>query len=102
MSDVTLIVIAGVITFASRLIFLVRPIEPPTGRVAAFLDVFPLALFIALATAGLVAPDGRPELTPALFAAAGGVVGAAVFRRSLWGVIMTGAVFYLAAGWVFG
>lgn len=102
MSDLTLIVIAGVITFASRLIFLVRPIEPPTGRLARFLDVFPLALFLSLATVGLVAPEGRPEFTTALFAAAGGVLGAVVFRRSLWGVIGTGAVAYALAEWLLG
>lgn len=102
MSDVALIVVAGVITFASRLVFLVRPVEPPVGRLAVFLDVFPLALFVSLAAVGLIAPDGRPELTTALFAAVGGVVGAALFRRSLWGVIATGAVAYTLAEWLLG
>ena len=96
MSDLALILAVAVITFASRVVFLARPRTEPGGRVGRFLEVFPVALFVALATIGLAAPDGQPEVTVSLAAAAGGIVGGAVFRRSLWGVIAVGAVsFYI-------
>ena len=40
-------------------------------RIGRFLDVFPVALFVAIAVNGLVAPVGSPELTANLFAGAG-------------------------------
>jgi hypothetical protein len=44
----------------------------------------------------MVAPDGPLAITPALAAAAGGVLGAILFRRNLWGVLGVGAgLFYL-------
>jgi branched-subunit amino acid transport protein len=64
--------------------------------VGRFLDVFPLALFIAIATSGLVAPEGTPAITPGLAAAAGGIVGGILFKRSLLGVLAVGAAaFYM-------
>jgi branched-subunit amino acid transport protein len=64
--------------------------------VGRFLDVFPLALFIAIATSGLVAPEGTPATTPGLAAAAGGIVGGILFKRSLLGVLAVGAAaFYM-------
>jgi hypothetical protein len=56
--------------------------------------VFPLALFIVIATSGLAAPAGEPAVTPALAAAVGGVAGGIVFRRNLWGVLGMGAIFF--------
>jgi branched-subunit amino acid transport protein len=95
-SDLALVLVVGVITFGSRLAFLIRPRPVPEGLVGRFLDVFPLALFMAIATAGLVAPEGTPALTPGLAAAAGGIAGGIVFKRSLLGVLAVGAVaFYL-------
>ncbi len=92
MSDLALVVVVGLITFASRVVLMVRP-QPVWGtRVSRFLEVFPLALFMAIATAALVAPDGRPAVTPALAAAGGGVLGAVVFKKSLLGVLVVGAV----------
>jgi branched-subunit amino acid transport protein len=97
MSDLALVLGVAAITFATRVAFLVKPRSAPAGRVGRFLEVFPLALFIAIATNGLIAPAGTPELTANLAAAAGGVVGGIVFRRSLWGVLGVGAAcFYLA------
>lgn len=96
MSDLALIVAVAAITFATRVAFLVRPRSAPEGLVGRFLDVFPLALFVAIATEALVAPAGSPEVTPALAAAAGGIVGAALFRRALWGVLAVGAVAFYA------
>jgi branched-subunit amino acid transport protein len=96
MSDVVLVLMVAAITFATRIAFLIRPRPAPEGALGRFLDVFPLALFLAIATTGLAAPNASPEVTPALAAAAGGVVGAILFRRSLWGVMVVGALaFYL-------
>jgi branched-subunit amino acid transport protein len=97
MSDLALVVGVAAITFASRVAFLLRPRAAPGGRVGRFLEVFPLALFIAIATSGFVAPLGTPELTTNIAAVIGGMAGGIVFRRSLWGVLGVGAAcFYLA------
>lgn len=96
MSDLVLILLVAAITFATRVAFLIRPRPAPGGFVGRFLDVFPLALFVAIATDALLAPEGSPEVSPALAAAVGGVLGAGVFRRALLGVLVTGAaVFYV-------
>jgi len=96
MSDVVLILAVAAVTFASRVAFLIRPRPVPEGLVGKFLNVFPLALFIAIAAQGLLAPNGRPEITPALAALAGGIVGGILFKRNLWGVLICGAaLFYL-------
>jgi branched-subunit amino acid transport protein len=95
-SDLALVLVVGVITFGSRLAFLISPRPVSEGLVGRFLDVFPLALFMAIATAGLVAPEGTPAITPGLAAAAGGIVGGIVFKRSLLGVLAVGAAaFYV-------
>jgi len=102
MSDLLLIVAVAAITYASRVAFLLRPRPSPGGLVGRFLDVFPLALFTAIATAGLVAPSGAIEATPGLAAAAGGVIGAVAFRRSLWGVLAVGSVLFYATRSIWG
>ena len=102
MSDLWLIVAVASITYASRVAFLLRPRPVPGGLVGRFLDVFPLALFMAIATAGLAAPSGVVEATPGLAAAAGGALGAVVFRRSLWGVLAVGSVVFYAARCLWG
>ena len=94
MRDLGLVIAVAVITYATRLTFMLRPRPAPQGALGRFLDVFPLALFVSLAATGLVAPDGRPDLTPALAAAAGGVLGGVIFKRNLWGVLITGSVFF--------
>lgn len=97
MSDLAVVLGVAVITFATRVSFLISPREAPSGRLGRFLDVFPVALFVAIAVNGLVAPMGSPELAANLFAVVGALVGGVVFRRSVWGVFMLGAVcFYLA------
>jgi branched-subunit amino acid transport protein len=93
-TDLTLILLVAVITFGSRVVFLARRHPVPEGVIGRFLEVFPLALFIALATSGLAAPEGSLAVTPALGGAVGGVVGAAVTRRSLVGTILIGAGAY--------
>ncbi|MGH8913746.1 MAG: AzlD domain-containing protein [Acidimicrobiia bacterium] len=96
MSDLTLVLAVAVITFATRIVFMIRPRPVPGGPLGRFLEAFPLALFMVIAASGVAAPEGTMEITPALAGAAGGVVGAIVFRRSLWGVLALGAVaFYV-------
>lgn len=96
MSDLILVLAVAAITYATRLAFLLRPRPVPDGALGRFLEVFPLALFIVIATSGLAAPEGDPAVTPALAAAAGGVIGGVLFRRNLWGVLLVGALtFYL-------
>jgi branched-subunit amino acid transport protein len=96
-TDLYLILAVAAITFASRVAFLLKPRSVPAGLVGRFLDVFPLALFIAIAAQGLLAPNGTPEVTPALAGLVGGVLGGIVFKRNLWGVLASGALlFYLA------
>jgi branched-subunit amino acid transport protein len=96
MSELLLVLAVAAVTFATRVAFLIRPRPVPHGLVGKFLDVFPLALFVAIAAQGLLAPNGRPEITPAVAALAGGIMGGIVFKRNLWGVLALGAVsFYL-------
>lgn len=96
MSDLILVLVVAAITYATRLAFLIRPRPVPAGALGRFLEVFPLALFVVIASSGVVAPNGSPEVTPALAGAAGGIVGGILFRRKLWGVLGLGAVvFYL-------
>jgi len=96
-NDLTLILLVAAVTFGSRVAFLARHRSVPEGIVGRFLEVFPLALFIALATTGLTAPEGVLAVTPALGGAVGGVVGAIVTRRSLVGTILIGAAGYWLA-----
>jgi uncharacterized membrane protein len=81
----------AVVTYLCRASFLVLPGLPePRGLWSRF-------LFVSLATIGFVAPQGIPAVTPGLAAAAGGVIGAAVTRRSLIGTIAIGAAAYWVA-----
>jgi len=96
-SDLALVVAVAVITYATRLSFMLRPRPAPEGRLGRFLEVFPLALFLAIAATGLAAPEGTPAVSPALAAALGGILGAIIFRRNLWGVLGVGAAFFYLA-----
>jgi branched-subunit amino acid transport protein len=99
MSDLVLVILMAVITFASRASFLIWRRPAPAGPWGRFLETFPLALFIAIATLGLAAPDGDPEAGIGLVAAAGGVAGAALTKRSLLGVLIIGGAVYWVARW---
>ncbi len=59
-SELALFSAVALITFASRAAFMVKPrtVRSDSGPVA----VFPLALFVGLATIGAVAPEGSLEL----------------------------------------
>lgn len=96
MNDLALIGAMAAITYASRATFLLWPRSIPEGFLGRFLELFPMALFVAIATLGLAAPEGEIEATIALVAAAGGLLGAVVTRRSFLGVAGMGIV----AWWV--
>ena len=102
MSHLLLIGLVAAVTLASRLSFMLR--RPPEGSVKdnRFLEVFPAALFTALAVHGFVAPAGDLDLGPAIAGGIAGVAGAAVFKRSILGVIGLGLIGYWAARWLGG
>jgi len=101
-SHLMLIVLAAVITFASRLSFMVRPLPDARVKESRFLEVFPTALFVALAVNGFVAPEGTLDFGPALAAGLGGVAGAFLFKRSILGVVGVGLVGYWIARLIWG
>ena len=102
MSHFILIVLAAVITFASRLSFMLRPLPDAWVRESRFLEVFPTALFVALAVNGLVAPEGTLDFGPALAAGFGGVAGGFLFKRSILGVVGVGLLGYCIARLIWG
>ena len=102
MSHLGLIVLAAIITFASRISFMIRPLPGTRADENRFLEVFPTALFLALAVNGLMAPEGTLDLSPAAAAGVGGLAGAFVFRRSVLGTAAVGLVAYWIARSVWG
>jgi branched-subunit amino acid transport protein len=102
MSHLGLIVLAAIITFASRISFMIRPLQDTRVKESRFLEVFPTALFVALAITGFAAPDGNLDLSPAAAAGIGGVAGAVIFRRSVLGVAAMGLLAYWVARWIWG
>ena len=102
MSSVVLIVLAAVITFMSRLSFMLRPLPDARVKESRFLEVFPTALFVALAVNGFVAPEGTLDLGPAVAAGIGGMAGAFIFRRSILGVVVVGLAGYWFARLIWG
>jgi branched-subunit amino acid transport protein len=94
---VVTVVAAGLITFASRALFLLRPAPAFGGWVGRFLDVFPLALFVSLAVAQAVAPDGNFEMGPGIVGLAAGTV-TAVFTRRIVLIMLIGWVAAVLAG----
>ncbi len=102
MSHVILIVLAAVITFASRLSFMLRPLSDSRVRESRFLEVFPAALFVALAVNGFVAPEGTLDLGPAVAAGIGGSAGASLFKRSILGVVGVGLIGYWVSRLIWG
>ncbi|HJU82194.1 MAG TPA: AzlD domain-containing protein [Acidimicrobiia bacterium] len=92
MTHLPLILAVAVITFSSRYFFFAhRAIK--LGR---FLDVFAVALFVAIGTQDLIGRGGEAS-GPNLAAFGGAVVGGLLFRRSMLGVVITGLSFYWAA-----
>lgn len=96
MTNTLLIVAAATITFASRAFFLVKSVNSDKVRDSAFLDAFPLALFMVIATVGLAAPEGSIGITPALWAGLGGAAAGYLFKKSILAVVIVGfAVYWL-------
>ena len=99
MSNLGIVLAVAAITFISRISFLARPVSRPLNN--RFLEVFPVALFVALAGRDLLAPEGTLGASPFLAAALGAIVGGFVFRRSMLGVVGVGLAFYWAARLLF-
>jgi branched-subunit amino acid transport protein len=97
MSHLLLILLVAGITFATRASFMLKITPSRRIQESRFLEVFPITLFIALASRDLMAPGGEVAITPALAAAAGGIIGGLVFRRSILGVVGTGLALYWLA-----
>lgn len=86
---VATVVAMGVVTYASRALFLFRAPPRLSGYVGRFLDLFPLTLFVCLAATGLLAPDGHLAFGPGVAALVVGAV--AVWRRApVWAVMLAG------------
>jgi branched-subunit amino acid transport protein len=102
MSHFLLIVLAAAITAASRLSFMIRPLPNTRIKESRFLEVFPTALFVALAVNGFASPAGSLDLGPAIAGGLGGVAGAMIFKRSILGVVGVGLVGYWAARLLWG
>ena len=97
-----LVVAMGTITYGSRVVLLARSGHALEGRIDAFLERFPLALFIALATATLLVPDADVEPALGYTAFAGAVVGGILIRRSLAGILIIGGAAYWLARLISG
>ncbi len=102
MNDTLLVMVMGAITYGSRVVLLARSGQAVEGRIDAFLERFPLALFIALATATLLVPDADVEPALGYAAFAGAVAGSILIRRSLGGVLMIGGAAYWMARLITG
>ena len=63
MTDLLVVLAMAAVTYGCRVVFLARPGRAPSGRLALFLERFPLALFVALAASTLLVPGetGRPR-----------------------------------------
>ncbi len=94
MSDALLVVAMGVITYGSRVALLARSGRTFEGKMDAFLERFPLALFIALAAATLLIPDSNVEPALGYAAFAGAVAGGVLIRRSLPAILIIGGSAY--------
>jgi branched-subunit amino acid transport protein len=97
MAEAVLFAVMAAITYASRVVFLARGGSAPQGRVAAFLERFPLALFVSLAAATLLVPDSGVEPVLGYAGFGGAAAGALATRRSLTGVLLVGGTAYWVA-----
>lgn len=86
---VVTVVVAGVITFLSRVSFLLRAAPAFEGWFGRFLDAFPVALFVSLAVVQAFAPDGSFEVGPGAVGLLVGVL-TCVFTRRLAVVMLAG------------
>lgn len=89
MRHLPLIVGVAAITFSSRYSFFTSR----SIRLGRFLDVFAVALFVAIGTQDLIGTS-REASPPNVAAFVGAAVGGLLFRRSMLGVVLTGLSFY--------
>lgn len=92
MTHLPLVLAVTALTFASRILFF----RSSSIRLGRFFDVFPVALFVAIATSDLIAPEGQLATTPYLAALVGGGLAGLLLRRSMLAVVGGG----LAAYWL--
>jgi len=97
MTDFFVVLAMAAVTYGCRVVFLARPGRAPSGRLALFLERFPLALFVALAATTLLVPGELADAGPGYAALGGAVAGAVVTRRSLAGVLAGGVAAYWLA-----
>ncbi|MBN2113998.1 MAG: AzlD domain-containing protein [Acidimicrobiia bacterium] len=102
MTDLLVVLGMAAVTYGCRVVFLVRPGRAPGGRLALFLERFPLALFVALAASTLLVPGGLDDPGPGYAALAGAVGGGLLFRRSLPGILAGGVAAYWLARLILG
>lgn len=102
MGELLLVGLAGVVTFGSRAAFMVRPPRRLPAPAQRFLEVFPLALFVALAVRGLARPtlvDGASPV-PALLAAAGALLAGRLSDHALVWMLVGGVAGYWVGVWL--
>ena len=92
MNHLLLILLVAAITFISRITFFRTTTRPL--RLGHFLDVFPVALFVAIAAIDLIAPQDQVEITPYLAALFGGAAIGLWLRRSMLAVVGGGVAAY--------
>jgi branched-subunit amino acid transport protein len=97
MTDLLVVLAMAAVTYACRVVFLARPGRAPSGRIALFLERFPLALFVSLAASTLLVPGETADPVLGYAALGGAVAGAVVTRRSLPGVLAGGVAAYWLA-----
>jgi len=97
MTDLLVVLGMAAVTYGCRVSFLARAGPAPAGRLARFLERFPLALFVSLAAATLLVPGGLEDPVPGYAALGGAVGGGWLTRRSLPGVLAGGVAAYWLA-----
>lgn len=97
MGDLFVVLAMAAVTFGSRVVFLARRGRLPAGRLAVFLERFPLALFVSLAATGLLVPGSLGEPVPGYAALGGALAVGLAARRSMLGFLVGGGAAYWLA-----
>lgn len=97
MGEVVAVVLSGLVTYLTRVLFLFSEKVRPPKRVLRYLPLVGPAVLGAIALPGLVAPRGEISLTETIPALVAAVVGALLFR--LTKQLVVGLVAGLAAWW---
>jgi len=102
MTDLLVVLAMAAVTYGCRVLFLAHPGRAPAGRLALFLERFPLTLFVALAATTLLVPGELSDPVPGYAALAGAVGGGLLTQRSLPGVLAGGVAAYWIARCLMG